>query len=233
MAAQRILIFLLSCPLLVLAWFSFHFSRRVQLDLKKCLMRVDQLTFTPSRELIRALVLAEDHRNSIHFGVDPIGILRALFIFASKRQIQGASTIEQQFVRTVTGKRERTFRRKIQEQMTAINLCFFRDKEQVAAAYLDSAHYGAGFKGVFSFRYQPTNFKRALWIVSHLKYPRPMHPNTIWYQKLEMRVSYLVAISPNTKAHAKLNPTLFKQAYNMKLKSHIACAWTKHLRSKC
>lgn len=208
MAAQRVLIFLLSCPLLLLAWLSFRFSPRTQLDLKKCLMRVDRLSSTPSRELIRALVLSEDHRNSIHFGIDPIGILRAVFVFVSGRQVQGASTIEQQFVRTVTGERERTFRRKIQEQVTAINLCRVRDKKLIAAAYLESAHYGCGLKGASLCGIELADFEHALWIVSHLKYPRPTHPDAAWYQKLEMRVSYLVDISLHTKTGRNLSPTL-------------------------
>src|SRR5262245_21594087 len=54
----------------------------------------------------RLLVSGEDHRHVLHPGVDPIAICRATWrcIYRGKRE--GASTIEQQVVRVISGRYE-------------------------------------------------------------------------------------------------------------------------------
>lgn len=129
-----------------------------------------------TESLIRTLVIAEDHRNSLHYGVDPIAIIRALKlrIFSGKKQ--GASTIEQQLVRTIVGRYEKTPRRKIREQVLAVMLSHQFAKEELAATYLKVAFYGSslvGGRGIRKIRdYHPTSSDEA--IVAYLKYPKPL-----------------------------------------------------------
>lgn len=130
-----------------------------------------------TESLIRTLVVAEDHRSSLHYGVDPFAIIRALKlrIFGGKKQ--GASTIEQQLVRTIVGRYEKTPRRKIREQVLAVMLSQQFSKEELSAAYLKVAFYGSslvGGRGIRKIRdYHPASSDEA--IVAYLKYPKPLH----------------------------------------------------------
>ena len=49
------------------------------------------------KELLITFEIAEDHRHNVHFGIDHIGLCRAI-LSTLKGSTQGASTIEQQFV---------------------------------------------------------------------------------------------------------------------------------------
>lgn len=98
--------------------------------------------------LIRALVAAEDRRFFRHTGFDPIGICRATFMFVAHRRVQGASTVEQQLVRTITDDRRRLFRRKLKEIILA-SWCAARfGKSDIASLYLWIAYYGWRMNGL-------------------------------------------------------------------------------------
>lgn len=66
-----------------------------------------ELTQVP-HSFVTALIAGEDHRFIAHRGIDPIAMGGAFYRLIAHRKIGGASTIEQQFVRVVTGLRERT-----------------------------------------------------------------------------------------------------------------------------
>lgn len=70
--------------------------------------------------LIDFLILAEDHRNKYHIGVDVIAICRAIYRRLRFSVKEGASTIEQQLVRVVTGDYRDSISRKIKEIMLAV-----------------------------------------------------------------------------------------------------------------
>ena len=91
--------------------------------------------------LINSLVVAEDHRFFFHDGIDPYAIFRAS-IKTLSGQVQGASTIEQQLVRTITKDYEKTLRRKIREALLASTLRRKFTKCEVAWAYLLIAYWG-------------------------------------------------------------------------------------------
>src|SRR2546421_12250862 len=65
-----------------------------------------------SDRLVAALVVGEDKRFWSHFGIDLAAICRALYHIVVYRQLQGASTVEQQLVRTLTEYRKLSVRRK-------------------------------------------------------------------------------------------------------------------------
>ena len=75
-------------------------------------------------------------------------MIRALSVRIRHGTIQGASTIEQQFVRVMSGRYERSVARKLREQALAIAISRRREKKQVAAAYLSVAFYGSARRGV-------------------------------------------------------------------------------------
>ncbi|BAV73942.1 glycosyl transferase family protein [Pseudomonas chlororaphis subsp. aurantiaca] len=147
-------------------------------DFDYCIGVIKGLEFEYADEvtasLIRALVVAEDHRNLLHSGVDPIAIVRALKVRMLEGKRQGASTIEQQLVRTLTKRYERTPRRKVREQILAVMICGEFTKRELAASYLKVAYYGAALKGgdgVRKLRKDNCEWSDEV-IVAHLKYPR-------------------------------------------------------------
>ena len=72
-------------------------------------------------QLISAVLATEDRRFFYHFGVDPIGILRAVYANMQKSRIaQGGSTITQQLAKNMFLSSERTIKRKIQEAILAL-----------------------------------------------------------------------------------------------------------------
>jgi membrane carboxypeptidase/penicillin-binding protein PbpC len=83
--------------------------------------------------LIKLLVVGEDRRFWNHGGVDLLAMCRALCHILIHRQLHGASTIEQQLVRTLTGYRKLSLKRKAREIILACVLGDFLDKREVAA----------------------------------------------------------------------------------------------------
>lgn len=165
-------------------------------DLRKCLAVVDASPEIPHQFFV-ALVAAEDHRNSIHPGVDPISIIRVLFVFLRTGKIQGASTIEQQLVRTVLQRYERTFNRKFREQLIAVAFLRKRTKEQIGSAYLCNAYYGFNLEGLSALKNicKPTlesaSQEKIASLISRLKYPEPLNQLPEWNKKIEARVIYI------------------------------------------
>ena len=90
-----------------------------------------------------ATVAIEDRRFYKHEGVDYEGVIRAAVKnFASRKTVQGGSTITMQLVRTLYISRERTYERKIREAKLAEELENERSKEWILDKYLNSVPYG-------------------------------------------------------------------------------------------
>lgn len=146
--------------------------------------------------------MAEDHRNELHFGVDPIAILRSVKVRLLQGERQGASTIEQQLVRTITGRYEKTPRRKIREQVLAVMLNSRFSKSDMAGCYLKVAYYGvslSGAKGVKSLRAK-IHEHAEVHIVAHLKYPRTLNPEGAMARKHLARVKYIRMLLANNSS---------------------------------
>ncbi|EKT4465747.1 transglycosylase domain-containing protein [Pseudomonas putida] len=149
-----------------------------------------------SSSLVGALVVAEDHRNCLHYGVDPLAIMRAFKVRMFERKRQGASTIEQQLVRTITARYEKTPRRKIREQLIAVMLSFKYDKADLARVYLQVAYYGVSLVGVRGLQklqaLAPIDADAV--IVAHLKYPRVKGYDGVMAKKHYARVRHVNAL---------------------------------------
>ena len=99
--------------------------------------------------LIQAVLAIEDRRFYDHFGLDPVGILRAVFVnLQAGRMVQGGSTITQQLAKNLFLTPERTLRRKVQEALLALWLEANYDKDDLLSAYLNRVYLGAGTYGV-------------------------------------------------------------------------------------
>jgi len=96
-----------------------------------------------------AVLAIEDRRFYSHFGIDPIGLTRAMVTNAIKgRVVQGGSTITQQLAKNLFLTSDRNYKRKIQEAMLAVWLEWKFTKDEILSAYLNRVYYGAGAYGV-------------------------------------------------------------------------------------
>src|SRR5271156_130382 len=99
--------------------------------------------------LPKAVVATEDRRFYSHFGVDPIGLVRAVFAnLAAGHIVQGGSTITQQLAKNLFLTQERSLSRKIQETLLALWLEHRFSKNQILEIYLNRVYLGAGTYGV-------------------------------------------------------------------------------------
>ena len=102
-------------------------------------IRVDQV----SRDLINAVVAAEDDNFFDHSGFSFTGIARAVWVNFRGGQIrQGGSTLTQQLVKNLYLTHERTWGRKGQELILAVLLELRYEKEEILEAYLNEIYLG-------------------------------------------------------------------------------------------
>ncbi|OQX08746.1 MAG: penicillin-binding protein 1B, partial [Desulfobulbaceae bacterium A2] len=93
--------------------------------------------------LVKTLIAVEDQHFSSHFGVDPLGILRALLANArSGRMAQGGSTLTQQLVKNFYLSHERSLRRKLNEAIMALLLERRYSKDEILTAYANEIFLG-------------------------------------------------------------------------------------------
>jgi penicillin-binding protein 1A len=134
--------------------------------------------------LPKAVLAAEDHRFYSHFGVDPIGLVRALFAnISAGHVVQGGSTITQQLAKNLFLTPERNIGRKIQETLLALWLEHRFTKDQILEIYLNRVYFGAGTYGVdaaarryFKKSARHTNLYESAAIAGLLKAPTRFNP---------------------------------------------------------
>jgi len=149
---------------------------------------------------VEVLIVAEDRRYRRHNGVDLLGVGRALITRLLRGKIEGASTIEQQYVRTLSGRYEKTVGRKFREWVSSHELNKKIDKEKIAKMYLCIAYFGARMNGVFQacayLGIDPgnPNVEEAARVVASLKYPLPQKPSAELMAKHLSRVRHIVSL---------------------------------------
>jgi penicillin-binding protein 1B len=90
-----------------------------------------------------AVVAAEDNRFYEHFGIDPRGFLRAVFVNLKTLSFsQGGSTITQQLVKNLMERRNRNLLMKISELFLAPVLEIKYSKQQIFERYLNEVFLG-------------------------------------------------------------------------------------------
>ena len=99
--------------------------------------------------LPEAVIATEDQRFYWHFGIDPIGLARALVInLEAGRVVQGGSTITQQLAKNLFLTPDRTISRKLQEMVLSVWLEMRFTKEEILTMYLNRVYLGGGAYGV-------------------------------------------------------------------------------------
>ena len=101
--------------------------------------------------LQNAFIAAEDVRFYQHSGIDPRGILRAVWTNITNQGVaEGGSTITQQLAKNALLTQERTLKRKIQEAFLALQLERQYSKKEILEMYLNQIYFGQGAYGVES-----------------------------------------------------------------------------------
>src|SRR5215813_4581403 len=137
-----------------------------------------------SHYLPKAVVAPEDRRFYSHFGVDPIGLLRAATAnLTAGHVVQGGSTITQQLAKNLFLTPERSLPRKIRETLLALWLEHRFTKDEILEIYLNRVYLGAGTYGVdaaahryFGKSARQTNLYESAAIAGLLKAPTRFNP---------------------------------------------------------
>ena len=99
--------------------------------------------------VIDAVVATEDHDFYHHHGIDPRSILRAAVAdVLGHGNLQGASTLTQEYIKNAYLGQERTFSRKIKEAVLALKLERQLTKNQILERYLNVIYFGRGAYGI-------------------------------------------------------------------------------------
>lgn len=163
----------------------------------------------PTPQMCDFLIAGEDRRFYRHTGVDAIALCRAFWKTAVHGESQGGSTIAMQFVRTITGRFEKTWRRKIVEILFAVRLTRNVPKGRLPILYLWVAYYGSGmnnFKQACSkLGIDPKTVSplEAAKLVARLKYPEPRRCGRKHADKIYRRGRHIMATADRMHGHLR------------------------------
>ncbi|MBF0252123.1 MAG: PBP1A family penicillin-binding protein, partial [Alphaproteobacteria bacterium] len=134
--------------------------------------------------LPHAILSTEDRRFYSHFGIDPIGIARAMWTNIRAGGIrQGGSTLTQQAAKNLFLTPDRTIKRKLQELALALWLEAKFTKDEIFTIYLNRVYFGRGVYGVdaaarYYFDVSPRNLSiyQSAMLAGMLKGPNSYNP---------------------------------------------------------
>src|ERR1700738_4163007 len=116
----------------------FHVERRIFVPLAQI-----------PKALREAIIATEDSRFYSHYGVDPMGIARAVFQnFRRGRIVEGGSTITQQLAKVLFLTPDKSLERKLKEAVLALELERRYSKDRILEIYLNQIYFGHGAFGV-------------------------------------------------------------------------------------
>ncbi|WP_429810652.1 transglycosylase domain-containing protein [Ensifer sp. B1-9] len=132
----------------------------------------------------QAVIAIEDRRFYSHFGIDPLGLARAMLTnLTTGRMAQGGSTLTQQLAKNLFLSPERTLERKVQEVLLAFWLEQKYSKDQILAMYLNRVFFGSNAYGVeaasrryFNKSARDVNLGEAALLAGLLKAPSRLSP---------------------------------------------------------
>jgi len=186
-----------------------RWTAKLQSDLSRIDQSVRPLPHSPTAKLtaLELMTIAlEDRRFFYHRGVDVPSIIRETVKALTGRKHGGASTIDMQFVRTVTGFRAPTITRKLYEGFLALAIQPRHKKLEILRSYLACAYFGSGLIGAnaaarttFNKDADRLSIEEASLISAMLAYPRPLHALPRWEQRARRRAAYAVTVFAGRK----------------------------------
>ncbi len=140
--------------------------------------------------LIDAFLATEDSRFYEHFGVDPIGVMRAFSVLITTGEVQqGASTITMQLARNFFLTFERALMRKIKESFIAVHIEQQLSKDEILELYLNKITFGHRAHGIGA--------------AAQVYYGKQLH---------ELTLAQMATLAGLPKAPSNLNPISHPQA---------------------
>jgi penicillin-binding protein 1A len=116
-------------------------------------LHVERRIFVPLAQIPQplrdAIIATEDRRFYSHWGVDPIGIARAIVQnYRRGRIVEGGSTITQQLTKLLFLTPDKSLERKLKEAVLALELERRYSKDRILEMYLNQVYFGHGAYGV-------------------------------------------------------------------------------------
>ncbi|MGY8679643.1 penicillin-binding protein 1A [Bradyrhizobium sp. UFLA05-153] len=175
--------------------------------------------------LPKAFIAIEDRRFYSHFGIDPVGILRAAVTNVLRRGVsQGGSTLTQQLAKNLFLTQERTMQRKLQEAELAIWLERKHSKNEILELYLNRVYFGSGAYGVeaaaqkyFGKSARNVTIAEAAMLAGLVKSPSRLAPNRN-PEGAEARAQVVLAAMAEAKfiTEAQAQASIGHPSYNVK-----------------
>ncbi|MET8622352.1 transglycosylase domain-containing protein [Kitasatospora sp. NPDC004669] len=100
-----------------------------------------------SPNLQNAVISAENETFRTDSGIDPKGMLRAVYNMAKGGETQGASTITQQYVKNAYLSQEQTLSRKLKEFFITLKINQQMGKDDILKGYLNTSWFGRNANG--------------------------------------------------------------------------------------
>ena len=147
--------------------------------------------------VINAFLSAEDKNFFNHPGIDPKGIIRAVFNnfknVVDNKRLEGASTITQQVAKNFLLTNEVSIKRKIKEAILAFRIEKAYTKEKILELYLNQIYLGEGTYGIAASRLEyfdnsvkELNYSEAALLAALPKAPSKYNPFK-YYTKAKLR----------------------------------------------
>ena len=189
-----------------------------------------------SPHLVNAVVATEDKRFYRHFGIDPIGVARALQAnMQAGRVVQGGSTITQQVAKLLFFDNTRSLERHIKQVPVVLAMELKYSKKDILSIYLNRVYLGAGTNGfeAASRRYfgksaREVNASEAAMLAGLLKAPSryaPTNDLSVAQGRANVIVGLLEAqgyLTPAEAAVARENPAVLSRAAEARAGGYFA-----------
>lgn len=95
-----------------------------------------------------AVIAAENATFRTDSGIDPVGMMRAVYNMATGGETQGASTITQQYVKNAYLSQDQTLSRKVREFFITLKVNQETEKNDILRDYLNVSWFGRGATGI-------------------------------------------------------------------------------------
>ncbi|GAB2980098.1 transglycosylase domain-containing protein [Nocardioides montaniterrae] len=185
---------------------------------------VQDRTAIPLAEMPQAIkdgVVAIENRSFwTDKGIDPKGIIRALFSNASGNATQGASTITQQYVKLLYLTQERSIKRKVKEAILSLKIQQQQSKQEILQGYLNTVYFGRGAYGIqaaahayFNTEAKKLNLRQCAALAAMINNPNYMDPAKGATEKANLLDRYNKVLS-SMVAMGTADPTKADKAEN-------------------
>lgn len=175
--------------------------RNILIDLNRDLLTISEYMneyddYYELNDLCYFVMALEDRRFFRHCGFDFFSFVREVFKAACKKKHGGASTIDMQLVRTITGFKDLTLYRKFYEVILAILLNFKFSKKQIIMCYLRNTFFGSRLIGsekaasFFNKNVDELNYDESACLAAMLLRPKPLKPSEKWFESIKVRALY-------------------------------------------